>query len=79
MEFDKVLARVRKLVAMAEAEIAPGATAEERQAALVEQQRARSMADALMLEYEIAEITADQARPASERQKPGILEIVMDS
>jgi len=78
MEFDKVLARVRKLVTMAEAEIAPGATPDERQAALVEQQRARAMADALMLEYSIAEITADQARPASERQKPGILEIVMD-
>jgi hypothetical protein len=75
MELDKVLARVRALVAKAEAPIADGASQAEREATLTEQATARKMADALMLQYAIEEITAEQSGPEMYRQKPDKIEV----
>src|SRR5487761_145191 len=79
MELNKVLERVRLLIAKAEASIAPGATPAEREATLIEQASARKMADALMLEYAIDEIQAQRANPASLHSKPGMIVIAVSS
>lgn len=73
----KTMERVRKLIAMAEAEISPSATPEERAATEVEQNRARQQADALMLENAIEEAMVNDAMPASQRSKPGILDVAI--
>jgi len=65
VELNKVLSKVRGLVALAEHEGTPPA-----EAAL-----AREQADALMLKYAIDEITADQAKPIGERSKPVMIKI----
>jgi hypothetical protein len=65
VELNKVLSKVRGLVALAEHEGTPPA-----EAAL-----AREQADALMLKYAIDEITADQAKPIGERSKPTVIKI----
>lgn len=70
VNLDRTLARVRALIAKAEAEIAPGATDTEREYALKEQQAAREMADALMLRYAIERATVNASLPAAERVKP---------
>jgi hypothetical protein len=75
MELSSVLARVRKLVAAAEAPIADTATPEERAATLREQESARQMADALMLKYAIDEIGEDETRPATARSRPSVIEV----
>jgi hypothetical protein len=75
MELNKVLNRVRKLVAAAEAPIAPGASPEEREHTLREQAAARKLADKLMLDYAIQEAQIQSARPAALKAKPEIIEI----
>jgi hypothetical protein len=77
LDLDTVLKRVRQFTAKAEAEIAPGATAEQRAASLVEQQTAREMADRLMTDYAVDRAMADAARPADKRNKPGKLEFAV--
>ncbi|SRR6266487_559463 len=77
MELNQVLKRVRQLIAKAEATIHEGATAAERKAAEIEQESARHMADALMLKYQIDEVQAEQARPASQHQKPVVIEVTL--
>lgn len=77
MDLNKVLERVRKLVAMAEADIAPGATESERAHTIREQEQARAQADALMLKYAIDEIAAEAARPVGDRAKPGIIKVAV--
>lgn len=74
---DRVLARVRALVAKAEAPIADGATDAERAAALIEQESARQMADAMMLRYSIDQAKAREATPAAARTKPDIMVLDM--
>lgn len=75
MELNKVLERVRQLIAKAEHTIAEGATPAEREAALKEQENARRMADDLMMKYAIEEASLDKNRPAANRSKPGKIEI----
>ena len=65
----KVLARVRKLIALAEHESTPDAEA----------QLAREQADALMLKFTIDEAMVDAARPAEERGKPTVITVEMAS
>lgn len=67
---DRILKRVRALIDMAESEIAPGATDEERAATLREQQLAREKADALIFQYSIKQAMENSTRPAAERVKP---------
>lgn len=67
MELNKVLDRVRKLVALAEHESTPPNEAK----------LAREQADALMLQYAIEEAQINDARPAAERIRPGILEVAL--
>src|SRR6266700_417443 len=77
MELNQVLKKVRQLIAKAEAPIAPGANEAERKAAEIEQESARHMADALMLKYQVDEIQAEQTRPASQHQKPAVIEVTL--
>ena len=70
VNLDRTLARVRALIAKAEAPIAEGATDTERQAAIIEQNSAREMADALMLKYAINEAVANATKPVQDRTKP---------
>jgi hypothetical protein len=75
MELNQVLKRVRQFTAKAEAPIAEGATPAERQAAEIEQQTARAMADKLMEEYSVTEAQAEATRPIAQRQRPGKIEV----
>lgn len=65
MELNKVLAKVRALVAVAEHPDTP-----EHEAKL-----AREKADALMLKFAIDEITAEQGMPSVQRSKPGTITV----
>jgi hypothetical protein len=65
MEQDKVLERVRKLIALAETPGTPDAEADS----------ARAKADQLMLDYAIEQADLDATRPASQRSEPEILKI----
>lgn len=67
MPLNKVLDMVRKLIAQAEHPNTDPAEA----------QRYRAQADTLMLTYSIKEIQAEQARPVGERQKPGIIRVML--
>lgn len=60
MELSTALKRVRQLIEKAEHPIAPGATAQEREAALKEQASARKMADDIMERFAIEEWQAMQ-------------------
>ena len=75
--YEKILARVQKLIAMAEKERVPGCTDEEWAATEAEQMRARKMADSLMLQYAIEEISAEATKPIGERAKPTSLDVSM--
>jgi hypothetical protein len=75
VNLDKILSRVRTLIAKAEHPIADGATPTEREAAIVEQTEAMRMADALMLRYRIDRAMANNAMPAATRTKPVIIEV----
>lgn len=72
---DRILERVRKLIEMAEAPIAPGADEELRAHTMREQKLARQRADALMFEYKIKEATARAAAPPNLRTPPDKLDI----
>jgi hypothetical protein len=71
MELNQVLKRVRQFIEKAEADIAPGATPEQRAAALIEQQSARNMADKLMTDYAVTAAMANASGPAAARPVPG--------
>lgn len=75
MELNKILERVRKLIERAEAPISDGATPEQRAAEQIQQETARAMADALMLQYAVSQATLDAAAPAGQRSKPDKIEI----
>jgi len=72
---DKILERVRQLIEKAEHPIAEGATPEERAATIIEQAAARKMADALMLQYKIEDMTARNSAPPEMRTPPDKLDI----
>ena len=72
---DRILERVRKLIEMAEAPIAEGASPEERAHTIQEQRMARQRADALMFQYKIQEATARAAAPPDMRTPPDKLDI----
>jgi len=67
MEESKALKRVRQLIEMANAEIAPGATDAERKAAKIEQDAARARADEMMQKYAIEEWQALQQSDKSRK------------
>lgn len=69
MELSAVLAKVQKLIQLAEHPNTPEAEAK----------AARLSADALMLKYAIDEITLDLARPIEERSRPNSIEIALTS
>lgn len=71
----RILERVRKLIEMSEAPIAPGATEQERAHTLLEQTQARAMADALMFKYKVQEATAREAQPVGQRTPPTKMDI----
>lgn len=73
MELSTALKRVRQLIEKAEHPIAPGATAQEREAALKEQASARAMADQIMERFAIEEWQAMQKADAS--RKPSRIKI----
>ncbi len=75
MELNKLLKRVRDLIEKAEHPIAEGATPEQRDAAIIEQEAARKMADALIMQYAIDEAMLDKSRPAALQSKPGAIEV----
>jgi hypothetical protein len=74
-----ILRKVRRLVAIAEHEIADTATAEERAGALQEQDRARAQADALMLQYAIDQAMIADAEPAATRGTPKSIAVPLAS
>jgi hypothetical protein len=67
MELTKIMTKVRALIAQAEHEATDPAEA----------RIYREKADALMLQYAIEEAMVSDAAPASERAKPGILEVAI--
>jgi hypothetical protein len=69
-DLSKILRRVQQFINMAEGSNNNPPDSAEWHALDVEQQNARNMADALMLEYAITEAMAEAAKPATERMKP---------